>query len=152
MQKQFGGHWTRFWNKWTIIWMKKFRKYEQHIWKYVNNNLKRAKQRYIRYRCRVLTLKAFFFSQLGRGLLIQFHLKESIVNCLSYLIFQAYFRFPKRFNASKKNVLTELKSILSWRRPEDVKILWHRRMTTLGLLFGQQIINSFCFAWIIILF
>ena len=38
-------------------------------------------------------------------------LKESIVNCLSYLIFQAYYGPLKRFNASKRNVLTELKLI-----------------------------------------
>ena len=50
------------------------------------------------------------------------HLKKSIVNCLLYLIFQAYFRLPKRFKTSKRNVLTKLKHQLehsfltsSWR-------------------------------------
>ena len=85
------------------------------------------------------------------------HLKgEHIVNCLSYLVFQEYFRLPKRFNASQRNTLTELKSILritfrpsfSWRRRKDVKMLriWcrHRTRTTLGLLgLGQQIIHAF---------
>ena len=73
------------------------------------------------------------------------HLKKSIVNCLLYLIFQAYFRLPKRFNTSKRNALTELKSIwsmnlstASWRRLEELRML---------LLLGQQIIYSFCFAW-----
>ena len=32
--------------------------------------------------------------------------------CISILIFQTYFRRPTRFNISKKNVLTQLKSIL----------------------------------------
>ena len=77
--------------------------------------------------------------------------KESIVSCLSYLIFRTYFRLPKPASIRLK----EMYFSLCWRRPEDcVKILWMASYTERRRPWDKKIIHShgelFCFIIFII--